>query len=205
MAGKWIVFEGLDGAGTTTQADLLVRDLSHRLSDPNRIFSTAEPTRGPFGVLCRSTLRGQLDLDRYTLALAFTADRSHHLYSENGILMHRRCGDWIVQDRYLYSTLAYQDGPDREWLRDLNALFPRPDLVVFLDTPVDVCLDRIDSRGKTAEMFEESALMERIARSYREVLAHEAGGAPVLVLDGAAPPMEIHAKIIERIEGWLTE
>jgi dTMP kinase len=157
------------------------------------------------GVLCRSALRGQLQLDRHTLALAFTADRSHHLYSGNGIMMHRHRGDWIVQDRYLYSTLAYQDGPDREWLRGLNTLFPRPDLVVFLDTPVDVCLERIDSRGKTAEIFEERASMERIVRSYHEVFEHEAGGAPVLALDGAAPPREIHGKIIERIEGWIAE
>jgi dTMP kinase len=195
MAAKWVVLEGLDGAGTTTQARLLIERLRVDLKAAREVFATAEPTTGPLGELCRSALRGKLPLDPRTLALAFTADRSHHLYGENGLLAHRERGCWIVQDRYLYSTLAYQDGVDREWIRDLNSVFPRPDLVVFLDTPIEVCLERIAARGKSAEMFEKEDSLRRVAESYRWVFESEKGRAPLLVLDGSAPVQELNDRI----------
>ncbi|NUN95121.1 MAG: dTMP kinase [Candidatus Omnitrophica bacterium] len=203
MGGKWVVFEGVDGAGTTTQCRLLVERLERELENGRRVFATAEPTEGPFGAICRSALRGGLPLDRRSLALAFTADRSHHLYREDGILVRVEQGDWVVQDRYLYSTLAYQDGEDRDWLDALNSLFPRPDLVVFLDTPVEVCLERISRRGKSAEIFEREEALARVSENYKAVIERETSRARWLLLDGAAPALELHERTFDVVSEWL--
>ncbi|MDE5613421.1 MAG: dTMP kinase, partial [Treponemataceae bacterium] len=78
---NFIVFEGIDGAGTTTQIDLLkARD------DAERFFFTAEPTNEPTGRLLRTMLRGDVTVDPRTAAYLFAADRAEHLWgAENGI------------------------------------------------------------------------------------------------------------------------
>ena len=202
MAGKWIVFEGLDGAGTTTQARLLVECL-HAIVGKDLVFATAEPTHGPLGEVCRSALRGVYHLDRKTLALTFNADRSDHLHRDDGILVHRERGHWIVQDRYLYSTLAYQDGVDREWLRSLSLPFPRPDLLVFLETPWQVCLERIGQRGNSTEIYEREEELRRVADNYQSVLQHDLIGEEVLCLPGEAPPEDLHRQVMQRLREWL--
>lgn len=201
MSGKWIVFEGLDGAGTTTQVDQFCARLDRVGVEPSQYFKTAEPTSGPFGQLCRQSLRGELPLDPETLALAFTADRSHHLHKQGGIHERRNRRDWIAMDRYFYSTLAYQDEVDRDWLLSLCALFPRPDLVVFLDTPVEVCLERIHKRGKEREVYEEERTMRRIHASYLWVREKEEQTSEWLTLAGDLPAEAIAEQVWERVWG----
>jgi len=201
MAGKWIVFEGLDGAGTTTQVDRFVARLGEAGVDHGSIFRTAEPTEGPFGQLCREALRGKFSLDPQTLALAFTVDRSHHLTKEGGIIAHRDRGNWIAMDRYFYSTLAYQDEVDRDWLLSLCKLFPRPDLMVFLDTPIEVCLERIKERGRDRDVYEEETVMNRIRESYLWVREQEAKKSEWLTLPGDLPAEEIADRVWERVWG----
>ncbi|MCA9410218.1 MAG: dTMP kinase [Candidatus Omnitrophica bacterium] len=201
MSGKWIVFEGLDGAGTTTQVERFVTRLREAGVGADSILQTAEPTAGPFGQLCREALRGKFSLDPQTLALAFTVDRSHHLSKEEGILAHQDRGHWIAMDRYFYSTLAYQDEVDRDWLLSLCKLFPRPDLVVFLDTPVEVCLERIHARGKDRDVYEEESAMKRIRESYHWVREHEETRSEWLTLAGDLPAEEISDRVWERVWG----
>ncbi len=202
MAGKWIVFEGLDGAGTTTQAKLLA-DYLKSVAGEGLVFTTAEPTHGPLGEVCRSALRGLFHLDRKTLALTFNADRSDHLHREGGILTHREMGHWIVQDRYLYSTLAYQDGVDREWLRALSFPFPRPDLLIYLETPWQVCLERIGQRGNSTEIFEHKEELRRVAENYRLILEQDLVGEALHCLAGEEAPEVLHQQVIDRLQGWL--
>ncbi len=202
MAGKWIVFEGLDGAGTTTQAGLLADFLQTQMG-VGQVFATAEPTHGVLGGVCRIALRGSLHLDQQTLALTFNADRSDHLEREGGILARREMGHWIVQDRYLYSTLAYQAGVDREWLRTLSAPFPRPDLLVFLETPWQVCLERIGRRGNSRELFEREEELRRVAGNYQSVLERDLAGEELLCLPGEEKPEVLHQRVIDRLREWL--
>lgn len=200
MPGRWVVFEGLDGAGTTTQANALLKKLQDSGVDPARIFLTAEPTHGPFGELCRQALRSEIELSPETLALAFTADRSHHLHKSGGILERRSQNDWVVMDRYLYSTLAYQDEVDREWLAALCAPFPRPDIVVFLDAPVEICLERIRRRGGDPDLYERSETLERIRRSYQWVRDREELHTHWLTLPGERPADEISRRVWEYLD-----
>jgi len=201
MAGKWIVFEGLDGAGTTTQVDLFRERLLIAGVEEGSVFRTAEPTAGPFGQICRQSLRGEDPLDPQTLALAFTADRSHHLNKTDGVLDHRKRGHWILMDRYFYSTLAYQDEGNRNWLLSLCDPFPRPDLVIFLDTPVSVCLERIQSRGRAREVYEVEESMSRVRESYLWVREVESKISEWLSLPGDRSAQEIANLVWEQVEG----
>jgi len=202
MAGKWIVFEGLDGAGTTTQTQLLAEYLRRRLSSPEEVFQTAEPTCGLIGLTLKAVLRGEIAFDRTTLALAFSADRSDHLFRPDGVVARLEQGHWVVMDRYLYSTLAYQDGLDRGWLLQIGSKFPRPDLLVFLGTPVEVCLERLSARGAESDLFEKEDSLRRIETSYRWVLEVEAFKTSLLVLDGRLPAEELNRKVVERVCEW---
>src|SRR4051794_5496285 len=100
---RFVVLEGMDGAGTTTLSHLVTEGLRSR---DLRVCLTAEPTDGPFGRVLRSHLKGDLTLDAHTTALVFSADRADHLARTVRPALAR--GEWVVCDRYLLSTLAYQ-------------------------------------------------------------------------------------------------
>lgn len=190
---KFIVLEGLDGSGTTTQAARLCRWLDQR---GDTVLPTHEPTDGPVGRIIRSTLRGEPGApDVTTLPWLFAADRADHLARDVEPAL--AAGTWVVSDRYYHSSLAYQSLtlPLDEVAR-LNARFRAPDLTVFLDLPVDVCLERIAERGGVREYYEQRDRMERVAASYARVLAMCAGrGERVVVLDGNRPIDVVEAAV----------
>ena len=101
----FIVLEGLDGAGTTTQKERLEKELGKRGYD---IWSTAEPTSSDIGRLIRRVLKGDLAVPELTLAHLFAADRADHIYGCCGIIENIENGKIVISDRYFYSTLAYQ-------------------------------------------------------------------------------------------------
>src|ERR1700738_411689 len=102
---RFVVFEGLDGAGTTTQSFLLAKALRRR-GIPTEV--TQEPTSGHFGAALRQIVEGRLTVDPLTLAKGFAADRSDHLHNEsNGIEKALASGSFVICDRYLLSSLDY--------------------------------------------------------------------------------------------------
>ena len=148
---RFIVMEGLDGAGTTTQVVELVRALEAAGQPATR---THEPTDGAVGRLIRATLRDQPDAaDRRTLPWMFAADRADHLHRVVEPAL--ADGRWVVSDRYLHSSLAYQSLElPLEQVFALNRAFRVPDLTLFIHVPVQVGLDRIEARGATRELYE---------------------------------------------------
>src|SRR5258705_309057 len=99
----FIVLEGLDGAGTTTQTERLAAALRAR---GQTVLATAEPTDGPVGRLLRRFLSGELEIEETAQALLFAADRLHHL--QNQIEPTLAGGAIVISDRYYLSNLAYQ-------------------------------------------------------------------------------------------------
>jgi dTMP kinase len=196
--GRFLVLEGLDGAGTTTQAERLVRRLQGRGLD---VVRTAEPTDGPVGRLIRSTLRKEPGSpSRGTLPWMFAADRADHLDRVVGPAL--AAGRWVVSDRYLPSSLAYQslDVP-LELVDGLNRAFRVPDLVLYVRVPVEVALARIGGRGAAREVFEERALLERVAAAYDGVMRRLADrGWPIRTIDGAAGVDQVEAAIAAAVE-----
>src|SRR5690349_17792060 len=172
-AGKFIVLEGVDGAGTTTHTKLL----ADRLRDAKLpVRTTAEPSAGPVGALLRLSLTGRVVAGAQapgwnTLALLFAADRLDHLDVE--ILPNLRDGVNVICDRYDYSSVAYQsvagDGPDTiGWIRELNRYSRRPDLAIVLDVSPEVAADRRRRRHGSDELFDRDALQRELCAFYAD-------------------------------------
>jgi dTMP kinase len=186
MRGRFLVLEGIDGAGTTTQTSELARRLRAR---GVAAVATAEPTRGPVGSLIRLALTDRLkggdgrDFDRAALALLFAADRLDHVATE--VLPKLADGSWVISDRYALSSLAYQtlDLP-AAFVDAINARAPAPDLTLFLEVPPEIALRRRRGEGSPAEIFERLPIQRRVAAAYRKAIAGGAARGPVRVVDG---------------------
>ena len=193
-SGQFIVLEGIDGAGTTTQAALLADWLRSR---GHRAVPTLEPTEGPFGSIIRRILEGSFGdaVNEQTMAFLFGADRSDHLHRT--IVPALEAGSVVVSDRYYLSSVAYQSlDVEMAWVEALNARFPRPGLTVFLDVPPEVSLERKRAMGTPAERYEHLHFLERIRANYLEAIAHaQAAGERIETLDGSEPTETVAERI----------
>ena len=186
--GRFIALEGLDGAGTTTQAARLVARLRAAGRDAHL---TREPSDGPLGVLIRQILKGRLvaaegaPVDAAAVALLFAADRLEHLQSE--IVPRLAAGVDVVSDRYLMSSLAYQGAElDLRWVAEINRRARAPDVTVFLEVTPKVAAARRAARAQDPERFESTALQRKIHRTYAQALAAGEGVGRLVRIDGAA-------------------
>ncbi len=187
---RFIVLEGLDGAGTTTQRAMLTNAFQ---SAGIGAFSTFEPTDGPAGQLIRKILAKDITVTPGTMARLFVADRHEHLYDPlNGIISHIGKGEYVLCDRYLFSSLAYQSRwCGYETVRELNGSFPLPERCVFLDVPPEECQRRMHARGKM-ELYDEMKIQRGIIDNYERALSEyvDAGGR-IIRLDGTLPKERI--------------
>lgn len=194
--GCFIVIEGLDGAGTTTQARRLVDWLAAR---GRTVHQTCEPSDGPVGRLIRSTLTGQPGAPApSTLPWMFAADRADHLAREIEPALQR--GD-VVSDRYTHSSLAYQSLElPLSRVHALNEGFRVPDLTLLLAVSAETALSRIAGRGGERELFEQQEKLDRIAHQYEMVVdLLRAMGQPIVRLDGGAEPDAVHDAICRAV------
>ena len=137
--GRFIVFEGIDGAGKTTQIELLEKKLKEM---GRRVYRTAEPTESVSGGMLRDALAGITKRSACEMAALFTLDRIfHNVNPVHGIERMLADGIDVICDRYYYSTLAYQGSEIKgDWAFDLNLNCPeirRPDVCMFLDLTPD--------------------------------------------------------------------
>lgn len=205
--GLFLVLEGIDGSGTTTQARLLADWLR---SLGREVVLTAEPTGRPVGRLIRQVLQGKLlhdgepaRVDETTMAFLFAADRADHLASI--VLPALDAGKIVVSDRHYLSSVAYQSiGVDMAWVESLNAGFRRPDLTILLDIAPKVSLARKAAQGQPAERYEQTAILERIRANYHATIAHaQAVGECITTLDGAEAVEVVEATIRDLVAPLL--
>ncbi len=189
----FIVFEGLDGSGTTTQMQLLSERFTSTGIHP---VTTCEPTLGPIGVTIRRYLSGDIPVQPRTLALLFAADRREHLYGPDGIISSLDAGTPVICDRYLFSSLAYQSIEcGRDFVEALNGEYPLPELLLFLDVPVDTCQRRLEGRSRK-EILEHRTYQERVLEEYRESFSRFPGtGMRIRSIDGNRPQEEVADEI----------
>jgi dTMP kinase len=202
--GRFIVLEGLDGAGTTTQAAAISQVLR---SEGQPVLVTMEPSRGPIGALIRQALThrvglpGGAPLTAEALALLFAADRVDHLAAE--IEPALRDGAVVLSDRYLLSSLAYQGAQvGLAWVAQVNARARTPDLTLFLEVDTGVAAARRGGRGGREELYERDEVQRRTAAWYRKAIAaRRRAGERVQVVDGGRSPAEVTAACVAAIRG----
>lgn len=194
----FIVLEGIDGAGTTTQARCLAERLERM---GRRAHVTREPSTGPVGRLLREILAGQhrgpdgAQVSGDAMALLFAADRRDHVDRE--IEPQLRNGFDVISDRYLLSSLAYQaEESDRTWVEGLARNVRAPDLTFLLDVPIEVAAERRRKAGRETERYDADQLLARIAHNYRTI----ARELPAVVhLDGSAAVEEVTGALVSAL------
>lgn len=163
---NFIVFEGIDGAGTSTQIKRLVN------SEPEKYIATAEPTGGATGKFLRQMLAGDFKVDEKTNAYLFAADRCEHIFGKGGVKELCESGRIVVSDRYFFSSLAYQSvscGLELPML--LNSPFPLPEYLFFFDINPEVSLARVNARNGKKEIYENLDAQKKIAALYEKVIS----------------------------------
>lgn len=196
ILNNFIVFEGLDGAGTTTQSRLITERKS-------KSHFTFEPTDGHIGRFIRKVLAKDFKLTAHSLAHLFTADRSEHLHGPGGIIELCQKGESVICDRYLYSSIAYQSlNLDFAEVVEMNRPFPHPEHLFFIDTPVDICLERIGSRNEERELFEKKELLVEIQKNYYRLIEYfQKMGLNIHILDGTKSIDELLAEELFILNG----
>ena len=195
--GLFIVIEGIDGTGKSTQA----RRLGEWFASQGReVVLSREPTDGPWGKKLResaSTARlSPADELEY-----FLKDRRQHV--EDLIRPALAAGKVVILDRYYFSTMAYQGarGFDPQEIRRRNEAFaPVPDLLLILDLDVDAALERIGVRGDTANEFEKRENLERC----REIFLSLKDEAFSQVVSSEGTLDEVASEVLEVVESRLS-
>ncbi len=180
---NFIVFEGIDGSGTSTQLKALQKNLSV-CKNTKKFFFTQEPGTSSTGKFLREVLGGKIKLSSKTIAYLFAADRSEHIDGEllldkkdtnhliTGISKACQTENFVVSDRYLFSSLVYQSiDSNPEIPRFVNSHFPLPELVFYFDIDAETAIKRITLRGEEKEIYEKQEFLEKAVNEYRKVMS----------------------------------
>lgn len=215
-SGKFIVLEGLDGAGTTTQSNLLQQYFE---AQKWPVITTSEPTQGPMGVILRLLLSKRLTfgsptkkipqkeyLSNSAIALLFAADRLDHL--QDVILPKLNDGVIVICDRYYFSNYAYQMNAERsnfEWLQTINEQCIVPDLTIFLNTSLSVCAKRRNSNRWYQDLYEKTEILERVAQNYEYVFDSLKEKCRIEIIDGTPSEKVVFNEILTAIHNNFPE
>ena len=200
--GRFIVFEGIDGAGKSTQIQLLANRLKEQ---GRRVYCTAEPTESVSGGLLRDALGGVSKRTSCELAALFVLDRIfHNVNPVNGIEKMLADGVDVICDRYYYSSLAYQGSLiDGDWVRNMNLDCPEirvPDLCVFLDLTPQQSMARISKGRVTTEIYETEEQLTKVRNQFLSVFEGLKGRDDVRIVNAAGTIEEIHEDICRIVD-----
>ncbi|MBQ3063511.1 MAG: dTMP kinase [Clostridia bacterium] len=198
----FIVFEGIDGCGKSTQ----LRMLCDKLTTIGRsVVATAEPTDSKTGRMLREALSGKDARSATEMAALFTLDRIHHNVGAGGIAETLAAGKDMISDRYYYSSLAYQGSlTDYEWVRRMNCDCPdirKPDLCIFLDMEPKAALARVGKRGEVTEIYEKEETLTLFRKTFHRVFASLDDNVAVVDADGT--PDEVAARVFAAVSPLL--
>jgi dTMP kinase len=206
--GLFIVLEGPDGAGISTQTALLQAGL---MQHGMKALATKEPTSGPIGSVIRQALSHRLvyppnqSLGDDVMALLYAADRLDHLRAD--IMPRLEAGTHVVCDRYRLSSYAYQGASlGQEWVRALNNRSIAPDVTFFIDVPPEVSQSRIEKRGNYVELYETDERLRPVYANYLRLIEQaRSEGENIITVDGKLAVAEVAASILQHVLGRLGE
>ncbi len=194
--GLFVVLEGLDGCGLTTQSVRLVEYFSRK---GTKAYLTKEPTDNVIGGLIRGALSHVYKLPPEVLQLLFAADRGHHLNREIIPLLKKK--RIIVCDRYFWSTVAFGSlNLDFKWLLEINQHFIFPDIIILLKVPPELCVKRIRRNRFDFELFEKLEQLKKVWKTY-EWLEEKYKNKRVVIVDGVGKIEEVEARILAAVSG----
>lgn len=194
-ARRFLVIEGLDGSGQTTQVGLLAEKL--RLAG-FPVVTTKEPTDNLIGGLIRGVLTKEWKLSGPALQLLYAADRGHHL--QRLIVPALKRGQVVISDRYLYSSLAYGSlKSSLAWLKQVNSQFIRPQSAFYLQVRPETALERIRRSRPESELFETRRVLEQVARVYEQLCRD----GLLLSIDGERSVEKISQELFTRCQDIL--
>jgi dTMP kinase len=191
--GAFIVIEGLDGSGKTTQAKLLTAELQKKYP----AIYTAEPSHGKIGKFIRNQiLYGNSRPPTHVEALLFAADRLEHV--ENEVAPAIEQGVVVISDRYVYSSLAYQGsaGLSLDWIETINQHALKPDLALFIDVDPEVVLKRLKRKKSVMENLETQQKVREVYRKYVQ------NGA-LKSINGDKPKKEVAQQVLLTVRSFL--
>jgi dTMP kinase len=192
VKGKLIAIEGIDGAGTTTQAERLARRFDLHL--------TREPSDRAIGQLLRSILRGERGpISEHAVALLFAADRVDHWMGEIGAEL--QVGRSVISDRYVLSSIVYQSlVVDRSFVLSINQHAPPADLTILVDVTAETAAERRHKRGGHEERYDQDVTQRRLIEAYRREIVNVPNG---VIVDGNGEPDEVFAQLETVVQSCL--
>lgn len=211
--GKFIVFEGLDGSGQTTQAHLLTKWLMEKRFQ--LAYYTKEPTDGPIGSMLKLILTKRLFCtphngngaprrpDETSMALFFAADRADHIHNE--VFPKLKDSVHVVADRYYLSSLAYQSvDAELQWIREINKNIIRPDMTVFLDVPPAVCVKRMRTQRWHVELYEDLDNLEKVRKNFLLAIdKSKVEGERIEIVNGYQNPKDVHREVVQVVKDFF--
>ncbi|MDE1870984.1 MAG: dTMP kinase [Candidatus Micrarchaeota archaeon] len=202
--GRYIVFEGIEGSGKSTQARIFYNSIRKK----SNAILTEEPWESDsIGKLIRKELKEKREnrVSNATLQLLYMANRKNHM--ERVVEPGLRKGNTVVQDRYWMSTAVYGSAGSvekklyMEYFMKMSEIFPRPDVVFFIGVDPNEAYRRVTSRNKAAERFDRLDMLRKLEIGYRKLETSYEG--KWVNIDGNRDVKMVSAEIMRKYRSML--
>jgi len=202
----FIAIEGLDGSGKSTQVKPLAENLKVL---GHNVYTTAEPTQSRIGLMIKDIFKHKMEADHRSIAALYAADRLEHVLNKtDGLLKKLEEGYTVITDRYYFSSYAYHGTHmDMDWVIELNSLVAdllRPDLNIFIDVPIDVCVKRLNKGRSLTELYEDEGNLNQVRKKYFEAFEKLKQREKIFIADGNRPAEAISNDIWRQVSQVLT-
>ena len=195
MKGKLIVIDGIGACGKDTQVEMLEKYLTNKRIE---VLATREHTRDtPTGILIEKIIKKQEDqIDPQALQLLFISDRRNHFVKVIKPALDE--GKLVIGNRYYPVNVAFSTPEWREKFLKINQMVvDKPDLVIIVDVPANVAIERMNKRGDP-DIFDKQEIMERNREGYKWYMKNS--GDDCVWVDGNRTREEIHQEIVKILE-----
>lgn len=207
--GFFLVLDGIDGTGKSTQIKMLI---NHYTALGVKVYSTYEPSRGELGLILRKYLKNN-QIPASLDALIFAADRIDHITKE--ILPKLEADFLVICDRYRDSSYVYQSiqGKNQDitegWIREINKFSLDPDLTLILDMDPSRSLQRrltqLEGAEESPEKFEKIDFQRKIRREFQRISKTAFASDPHSIIDADQSQKDVFNQILDVLHSKLVE